>query len=401
MNPSDAAMQHFVDLHSRLITARGNLGIGRGEALAPYRDIDPIALVLDGRAYLYRIGEDGIRVEAGDHGGARVSLQLGPREWQDLFEQRLTIPGLLYQRRIALSAEAYHCWQQWDALLQFCWYGRPLFSPGLLEDPVALGYADGFEQSFDATQVGEAVRFLQRFGYARIRSAIPAAATAALQYRAREVATGCVPGDRFSWWARDRTGKERVSRLIYAGLRSPEIGAISTHPLYRQVVDSLDLDLVAMHDRMDGHIVVYKNVDSSDETLVNLPWHKDCGLGLHPWLCPSVLIGLQFTDADEQSGQLCFLPGSHRFASGVWEARCWSDRSVAVTASRGDLTLHFGDVLHAAPPALKPERGRETLYTQFYSRAILDMVPAGKGQNDIIKAEESDGLVKNLEEMTV
>ena len=45
-------------------------------------------------------------------------------------------------------------------------------------------------------------------------------------------------------------------------------------------------------------------------------------------------------------GELRFLPGSHRYACPTPEA----DAGISVPAKAGDVSLHYGDVMHGAPP---------------------------------------------------
>src|SRR6202034_1954660 len=44
----------------------------------------------------------------------------------------------------------------------------------------------------------------------------------------------------------------------------------------------------------------------------DLPWHKDCSLGRHSYRCCSLTVGISVTGADERSGQLAVVAGSHR-----------------------------------------------------------------------------------------
>jgi hypothetical protein len=43
-----------------------------------------------------------------------------------------------------------------------------------------------------------------------------------------------------------------------------------------------------------------------------LPWHKDCGQGGHSYYCNGLTVGISVTGADERSGALGVVPGSHR-----------------------------------------------------------------------------------------
>ena len=128
--------------------------------------------------------------------------------------------------------------------------------------------------------------------------------------------------------------------------------------------------------------------------LSDLPWHRDCGMGGHAVLCPSLAIGVQLDVADAANGQLVFLAGSHhhtnRIAS-VAEHPEWP--TVAVDARPGDVTVHYSHVLHAAPPPTAQDAHRRTLYVTFNNPAVFDVVPEGHGYNDVVFSN-GDGRVK-------
>ncbi len=48
------------------------------------------------------------------------------------------------------------------------------------------------------------------------------------------------------------------------------------------------------------------------EGISDVPWHKDCSLGMHSYRCCGLTIGISVTGADARSGQLRVVAGSHR-----------------------------------------------------------------------------------------
>ena len=48
------------------------------------------------------------------------------------------------------------------------------------------------------------------------------------------------------------------------------------------------------------------------EGISDVPWHKDCSLGMHSYNCCSLTVGISVTGADDRSGQLRVVAGSHR-----------------------------------------------------------------------------------------
>jgi hypothetical protein len=65
---------------------------------------------------------------------------------------------------------------------------------------------------------------------------------------------------------------------------------------------------------------------------------------------------------------------------------------VAIDTEPGDCTLHFGDVLHAAPPPTGSGRGRRVLYVTFFPESTFASIPPGRGYNDLLLSRD-DGLV--------
>ena len=131
--------------------------------------------------------------------------------------------------------------------------------------------------------------------------------------------------------------------------------------------------------------------------LSDLPWHRDCGLGGHGLLCPGLNVGIQLDRADAANGQLWFLPGSHRHGGPLGDP--WADGypTVAIDADPGDVTVHFGHVLHAAPPPSAPDAGRRAIYLGFSKPELFAVIPEGKAYNDVIYAD-GDGRIRNVAE---
>jgi hypothetical protein len=100
----------------------------------------------------------------------------------------------------------------------------------------------------------------------------------------------------------------------------------------------------------DGVTVLWKQPDVA-EGLGDLPWHRDCGMGGHAVMCPVVNCSIHLGPANPDSGDLRFLPASWRssvrFADGD---DAHAPRGISIDAKPGDVSLHYGDVVHAAPP---------------------------------------------------
>jgi ectoine hydroxylase-related dioxygenase (phytanoyl-CoA dioxygenase family) len=144
-------------------------------------------------------------------------------------------------------------------------------------------------------------------------------------------------------------------------------------------------DLRDAHDRLDGNGVVIK-VPGSAGGLADLPWHRDCGMGGHPVKCPMLNVGIQLDAATPENGQLQLVAGSHLGTSRLPGPRESARLPVTpITTEPGDVTVHFGHTLHAAPPPTDPgATGRKALYLTFVPPVTFDMVGPGQGYNDVL-----------------
>jgi ectoine hydroxylase-related dioxygenase (phytanoyl-CoA dioxygenase family) len=157
-------------------------------------------------------------------------------------------------------------------------------------------------------------------------------------------------------------------------------------------------DLRDAYDRLDGNSVVIK-VPGSEGGLADLPWHRDCGMGGHPVKCPMLNVGIQLDAATEDAGQLEMIPGSHRGTSRLPSAaEAERHQVVALNTEPGDVTVHFGHTLHAAPPPKDPRTaGRRALYLSFVPPLTFEMVGPRQGYNDVLFTR-SGGRVQHADD---
>lgn len=145
---------------------------------------------------------------------------------------------------------------------------------------------------------------------------------------------------------------------------SPTTAALLADPRFRALADVSG----------DGHVFDSRKEDNRIEALFkpigivegisDVPWHKDCGLGRHSYECCGLTVGISVTGADETSGQLRVVAGSHRGL--VWPARQrpGSDLpEIDLPTQTGDVTVHLSCTTHMAQPPIARER--RVMYTGF------------------------------------
>jgi ectoine hydroxylase-related dioxygenase (phytanoyl-CoA dioxygenase family) len=137
---------------------------------------------------------------------------------------------------------------------------------------------------------------------------------------------------------------------------------------------------------MEGSAVLIK-VPGPTKGLSNIPWHQDCGMGGHAFMCPAVSVGIQITGSDPSTGNLQVVPASH--GQGIhyrWRERAEfrSATVVEIDTAPGDITVHIQDVMHASPEPTG-SGGRRTMYVTYYPPALWDHVGPRQAFNDLVR----------------
>jgi ectoine hydroxylase-related dioxygenase (phytanoyl-CoA dioxygenase family) len=392
-------MTNFADFHHRVlpkaIAARDGGGAAARDVGGPGRSL---ALRLDdATAFTYRTTDTGVTIEPGDD--AQVVAELDAAAFDDLLSERWSIFGLLFPGRLKVVRGTPERFVAWEAALTNLWFDRPIYGV----DGVDLRDRDGgrldvlgtFTLADDDTDLAH---FLHTAGFAVIRDVFTAEEVAALDAEVRRLRSIATPDDGRSWWATNANGEEVCCRLTYTSERSELIAGLQDDPRLLRIASWHGSPLRPSPDRLDGFSVVIKN-SAVTQGLSDLPWHRDCGMGGHPVLCPTLLIGIQLDRADAENGHLRYLAGSHHHTNRIDEVSRHPDWPVVpVVAEPGDVTVHYSHVLHVAPPPEGAAAHRRTLYVAFNNPAVFDVIPPGKGYNDVVYSH-GDGRVRNPTEL--
>ena len=377
----------FVDFHTRVLEERiaGGTGALAGPDVA---DAPALGFRVGSRAYSYVPVGGTVDVRAGDADAATV-IALDAATFSDYANELRTCFGLVYGGEAALVRGAYDDWFRWEPAIRALYHGRPLY------DPAWVAGVDLARTFTLADTDAEIAGFLASVGFAHVRGVFSPAEIAELIAETERLESLAAPDDARSWWT-TVDGAAACCRLIYTNERSGPISALVDDPRLRRFRGLAGEDLVPELDCLDGIGVVIKQ-PGADSGLADLPWHQDCGLGGHPVLCPSIAVGIQLDPATAETGQLHFLAGSHRGSSHQLRARDLDDLpTVAVDAEPGDVTLHYGHILHAAPAPTGRGIGRRAMYVTATRSATIEFVGPGRGYNDVLFAR--DGQVRNVDE---
>ena len=349
------------------------------------RDADvvrPLGFQLsDGRAYTYVPAGRTFRIEPGT-GTAQTVIELSSTAWCAFVWELKTCFALLYDDQLTVRQGSFGHLARWEPALRGAFSGQVLFD---IDRPSSIGHEIDLSQSFSLEDPPAAIRqFLHQAGFVHLRGVLQpdeirdiAADIDAAVARAR-------PDDRRSWWT--TVGDRDVcNRVNYLNDGSARIAGLGADPRFLAIAALGQADLRDAQDRLDGNSVVIK-VPGSEGGLADLPWHRDCGMGGHPVKCPMLNVGIQIDAATEAAGQLQMIPGSHSGTSRLPTAReAQALPVVALDTEPGDVTVHFGHTLHAAPPPSDSgAAGRRALYLSFVPPLTFDMVGPGQGYNDVL-----------------
>ncbi len=352
----------------------------------------------DGRAYTYVPAGKTFSVRPGTD-AAQTVVELSADAWCAFVWELKTCFALLYADELAVLRGGFGQMARWEPPLRVAFSNQALFDidhPARMEDEAGreMDLTKSFTLEDSATEIRE---FLQRVGFAHLRAVLDAAEIEALKADVDEALDRARPDDRRSWWT-TVDGHEVCNRVNYLNDGSPRIAALGADPRFLDIAALGDAELRDALDRLDGNSVVIK-VPGSEGGLADLPWHRDCGMGGHPVKCPLLNVGIQLDAATADTGQLQMIPGSHQGTSRLPSAReAALHQVVALTTEPGDVTVHFGHTLHAAPPPSdRHAAGRRALYLSFVPPLTFEMVGPGQGYNDVLFTR-SEGRVQHVDQ---
>jgi ectoine hydroxylase-related dioxygenase (phytanoyl-CoA dioxygenase family) len=383
---------HLVELARRLREREVIFSDADAEVLRPLGIQLP-----DGRAYSYVPKGTTFSVQPGID-AAQTVVEVSLDSWCAFALELKTCFALLYADQLTISRGSFGQMARWEPSLRVAFSGQALFD---LDQPAPIvdgsGRAVDLSKSFTLEDSATDIRsFLEQVGFVRLRAVLDAAEIEALRSDVSDALRVARPDDRKSWWT-TVDGREVCNRVNYLNEGSARIAELGADPRLVHIAALGGPELRDAQDRLDGNSVVIK-VPGAESGLADLPWHRDCGMGGHPVKCPMLNVGIQLDAANESSGQLQMIPGSHQGTSRLPNAReAQKHRVVAITTEPGDVTVHYGHTLHAAPPPNDPHgSGRRALYLSFVPPLTFEMVGPGQGYNDVLFTR-SEGRVQHAD----
>ena len=123
-------------------------------------------------------------------------------------------------------------------------------------------------------------------------------------------------------------------------------------------------------------------------------------MGGHAEVCPVLIASVFLTEACPASGDLRMLPGSWKGSVPYQDANDpRAPRGISIAAAPGDVSLHYGDTMHAAPtPEADDRKTYRISAVMGYSRPGHDMPKAKGGYNHVLHQSE-DGQIEHLSKL--
>jgi hypothetical protein len=377
------------------------LSDGRGrEAAKAVRHLGSLAFRRsEGGAYTYAPGPVGIEVLPGD--AADTVVELSDESWRGIVLELEAAAGLLYGGRARCRRGDAMKWLAWEPGLRALYNGRPFYDPARVRLEDWSGAPLAAEQTFSPDDDrADMAHFLRTAGYLFVRNVFHPGEVARFLDEARELRGEAAPGDGLSWWGKNASGEPILCRVTRGGAK-PGLRSIPSDPRLQALRDLADepLEHRLRGSSEEGVSVIYKNPDMK-EGLSDLPWHRDCGMGGHAVMCPVLIASVYLTPANPDTGELKMLPGS-------WTAACApidpnhprAPRGAHFDARPGDVSLHYGDTMHAAPPPARSDLDSYRISAVTgYARPGARHHRGARSYNDVLH-QRSDGQIEHLAEV--
>lgn len=331
------------------IADHGDLA-GRG---ARYRALPSLGIDLGDRCFTIEVGDGPLRLREGlETAGVVVALDVDALS--DVVQDRQSPMGLAMTSRVQVTTGSLDDWIGWEPVLRALCEGRPVHESGAVEVAVDVDRRFGLDDD-----PAEMAAFLVEAGFLHVTGVFDPVEMGRIGADIDASIAAARDGDPGYWWCTDATGTEVAVRSLDFQEKSAAVRAALGDERLAWIADLTG----------DGHVApstcegLVKPLDIVTG-LSDLPWHKDCGQGLHSYKCNSLTVGISVTGADRVSGALGVVPGSHRAntTASMRDPRLDLPSRLLETTT-GDLTIHCSDTLHRAyPPTRHP---RQVVYTSF------------------------------------
>jgi len=345
-------LRHFdvVEFHEsevpRFIAANGSL------ASKSFRNsgLQSIVISVGEHDFTWDLDDSGdLRVRRGDVGRARADLSA---EWfSDLVGNvRSAVAVLVANEPVMTRGNIMHL-IAWETTVRSLVDGWPSYEPGAITFTAADGSPLDLTRSYRIDDdPAELLHALAQSGFLLLKGVFSPAEVDAMNESVSAMSVAARPEDANTWYA--TVGGSDVAQCV-------RVNDLPEDALGISMVDRLGpfIDLAKASHAFDHIDVLMKPVDVV-EGISDLPWHKDCSLGLHSFQCLQLICGVSLTSSGPDNGQLGVVAGSHRINLNQFGLSDDIDLpQIFITTEPGDVTVHTSCTLHCStPPIHSPRR---------------------------------------------
>jgi len=337
-----------------------------------------------------------VRVETGD-ASAETLVEIAHESWEEIVHDLESVPSLIYGQRATRIRGNFMRFLEWEPALRWMFTGRAVYDPDAVDlrdaSGALLDVTRGFSLEDDREEMAH---FLREAGYIWVRNVLSPKEIDELNTEAERLRSSARPGDQESWWGKRADGSAVLCRVLRAG-KEPHMRALHGDPRLRGLAELCDVPMATKMgaEDQDGVTFLWKE-PGVEEGLADLPWHRDCGMGGHASMCPTAVLSVFLGPNTEEAGEIRFLPGSWQMSLPFAEAGDEdAPKGVAPPAQPGDVTFHYGDGLHVAPPPTSEVGPFRRSVLIGFSRADGRHHRGGRHYNDVLLGAE-DGQIQHM-----
>ena len=283
------------------IAVHGDLA-GRGVA---YKELPAVGFDVDDRSVTLVQSGDTLAIREGLD-AAGVVATMPADALSDLIQDSQSTMGLAMTSRVQITAGTISDWIGWEPALRALLDGRKVHETG----DVTFTDLDGGELDLDRTfslddDREEMRNFVEQAGFLHVRNVFDEGEMATIGADIDEWIAKATPDDGESWWAVDEDGVDQAVRVLFFYDKSAALRELVHDDRYQWIGDLTGDG----HKHKGGGEGLVKPLGIV-RGLSDLPWHKDCGQGLHSYICSGLTCGISVTGADRTSGALGVIPGT-------------------------------------------------------------------------------------------
>jgi hypothetical protein len=330
-------------------------------------DVGPFTIETDTGQWTLALSDDSVDVRRGDGGAAAVRLT--DADVADIVNDLKTPMTFLTGGTLRMARGDLGDFLDWWVVLRGLVDGRRVHTAGAVDfvdrDGAPLDLQRTFTPDDDDADIAH---FLGQAGFLHLRGWFEEPMMDEIAIDMERALPTYERDDGRSWWARTADGIDRCVRMQYFDQHSPATVALLDGSPFARIGALTDDGHVARHagNRIEA---LFKPIGVV-EGISDVPWHKDCSLGMHSYRCCGLTVGISVTGADARSGQLRVVAGSHRaLVQPAFVRPQWALPVVDLATETGDATVHCSCTLHMAQPPVDRPR-----------KVVHRLRPAGAGE---------------------